>query len=110
MSISIDKQIELLEEQLSGLKKQRRMNIEKNCVELLEEQIARAQTLGIKIKAIYVSTELYHLCQSFFSQLMDSITPPLPFYYPPIKYKGYELRVDTTLQKDEINVVVRLKD
>lgn len=108
MSISIDEQIELLEKQLSGLKKQSKINKEKSCIELLDEQIIKAHKLGIKIKTIYVSVELYRLCQSWFEQVLSCIEPPIPFYFPPIKYKGYELRVDSSLNEREINITVRL--
>lgn len=108
MSINIDEQIKLLEEQLSGLKKQRAANIEKSCIDLLNEQIYKAEKLNIKIKTIYVSSKLYHLCQNFFEQITSCITPPLPFYYPPIKYKGYPIHADNNLTDSEINVTVRL--
>ena len=107
MSISIDEQIKLLEEQISGLKKQRDTNTKKAYLDLLEEKIRNAEKLNIKIKAIYVSTKGYHLCQSFLEMLSSCITPPVPFYYPPIKYRGYVIRVDNILNDDEINIAVK---
>lgn len=108
-NMTIDEQIKLLERQLSDLRKQKKKLTEENSVGLLNKKIMEAQNKRIKIKSIYVSTEIFNLCRSFFRKISDTICPcPLPFYSLPFKYRGYTVYENINLKPEEIDIAIEI--
>ncbi len=103
--ITIDEQIKLLEEQLAGLKKQKKIFGEKCCIDKLNEKIIEAKKCGFKVQAIYVSTEIYHVCENFF-QSISRCMMPVYLYYPSLKYQGYTIYANIDLKPDEIHIAI----
>lgn len=103
--ISIDKQIELLEQQLAGLIKQKNPVVEEYYINKLNEKIIDAEKRCYKIKAIYVSTALYGLCENIFESIAR-YSIYTPFITKPLKYKGYTVYNNLHLKDDEIQIAI----
>lgn len=103
--ITIDEQIKLLEEQLKGLRKQKESFVEKYYIDKLNAKIIEAKRYNYKVRAIYVSTEIYQVCENFL-QSVSRCMMPIPLHYPPIKYQGYTIYANINLKTDEIHIAI----
>ena len=113
-NLDIEKPIELLEVQLKGLRKQQKEQCKKISISCLAEKVCLAEHLmaeqGFHIKSLYVSLEIYQLCQSICQRVSTMIAPPPFRYFPPIKFLDYKLYCNEQLKSNEIDIAIKLQD
>ena len=97
--ISIDVQIELLENQLSGLKKQKKEEMKRCLFSNIENGIIDAKKRNIEIKAIYVGDETFMMLEIVY--LNNCPIAPL-FCKSPIDFMGYKVYRNSKLDRKEI--------
>lgn len=103
--ITIDEQIKLLEEQLAGLRMQKKkLNEEEYCINKLNQKIIEAEKCALKVRAIYVSKEIYLGLSKFYQRVSN--LPVVLHFYKSLMYKGYTIYTNLELKSDEIQIAI----